>query len=173
MGTRLPNRAARLVGEHTDRRIGGGGGNRTRVRKHSAFGSTCLAASLLLAASPPDGQGSATASPLGFSEVLRDEGLHELVKCDPWSPSAQARPGQRLAGIKQLERSCRRWQLTWFAAGLTRLSAPRHAPRVLLPTSKPGRPRFVSSRRAVYARRVIGSNMGFGGAVHKSAPRVG
>ena len=102
------------------RGIGGGGGNRTRVRKHSAFGSTCLAAPLLLTASPPDGQGSETASPLGFSEVLRDEGLHELVKFDPWNPTAQARLGQRLAGIKQPERSCRRWQLTWFAAGLTR-----------------------------------------------------
>ena len=102
------------------RRNGGGGGNRTRVRKHSAFGSTCLAASLILAAAPPDGQGSEAASPWGFSEDLRDEGLHELVWFDPWNPSAQARPGQRLAGVKQLERSCRRWQLSLFAAGFTR-----------------------------------------------------
>ena len=102
------------------RKIGGGGGNRTRVRKHSAFGSTCLALSFILAAPPPDGQGSGTASPWGFNGDPRDEGHHDLVWFGPWNPSAQAHTGQRLAGIKQLERSCRRWQLSLFAAGFAR-----------------------------------------------------
>ena len=33
--------------------IGGGGGNRTRVRKPSAFGTTCLVSSFDLASQPP------------------------------------------------------------------------------------------------------------------------
>ena len=41
---------------------GGGGGNRTRVRKHSAVGSTCLADTLNLTASLPGRQGYETAS---------------------------------------------------------------------------------------------------------------
>ena len=48
--------------------IGGGGGNRTRVREHSAFGSTCLAASFCLTVSPPDGQGCETASLQGSND---------------------------------------------------------------------------------------------------------
>ena len=36
---------------------GGGGGSRTRVRWHSAVGSTCLASSINLARERPDDQG--------------------------------------------------------------------------------------------------------------------
>ena len=57
---------ARLGGGH--QKNGGGGGNRTRVRKHSAFGSTCVAASIRLTVSPPDGQGCETASLQGFND---------------------------------------------------------------------------------------------------------
>ena len=38
------------------RNVGGGGGNRTRVRKHSALGSTCLADLLFLAGHYPVGR---------------------------------------------------------------------------------------------------------------------
>ena len=38
------------------RLIGGGGGNRTRVRKSSAFGSTCVALSFDLTVSSPTGK---------------------------------------------------------------------------------------------------------------------
>jgi len=36
--------------------IGGGGGDRTRVRKSSAFGSTCLSTSIHLTACYPTGR---------------------------------------------------------------------------------------------------------------------
>lgn len=36
--------------------IGGGGGNRTRVRKSSAISSTCLAWSIILTVDPPTGR---------------------------------------------------------------------------------------------------------------------
>ena len=80
--------------------IGGGGGNRTRVRKCSALGSTCLAASFRLTGSPPDGQGCETASLQGFSGAGRGDRGRELVWVDPWNPHAQARGGQRLAAAQ-------------------------------------------------------------------------
>jgi len=58
-------KAAALEGTRY-KNVGGGGGNRTRVHKHSAFGSTCLAASINLTPALPDGQDDARASPLGF-----------------------------------------------------------------------------------------------------------
>ena len=36
----------------------------------------------------------------------------------PKNPDAQARTGWRLTAIKQLERSCRRWQLYWLQLDL-------------------------------------------------------
>ena len=42
--------------------------------------------------------------------------------------------------IKQLVRSCRRWQLC-FCSQIYEETTPRHAPQVSLPTSKPIRPR--------------------------------
>ena len=62
-----------------DWEVGGGGGNRTRVREHSAFGSTCLATSFHLTESSPDGQGYETASLLGFDGVERGNRSRELV----------------------------------------------------------------------------------------------
>ena len=44
--------------------IGGGGGNRTRVRKYSAFGSTCLELSIIFNRLLPDRQGVQTAVPV-------------------------------------------------------------------------------------------------------------
>ena len=90
---------------------GGGGGNRTRVRKRSTFGSTCLAASFHLTESPPDGQGCETASLRDLtasSEAIEAASLcestsgirtHRHVTVEGWLPLR--RPG----------RSCRRWQL--------------------------------------------------------------
>jgi hypothetical protein len=43
--------------------IGGGGGNRTRVRKSSALGSTCLAHSIVFNFLTPEGQGDKSAIP--------------------------------------------------------------------------------------------------------------
>lgn len=47
--------------------FGGGGGNRTRVRKPSAIGPTCLARFIVFSLPPPKGQGDQSAIPLGFS----------------------------------------------------------------------------------------------------------
>jgi hypothetical protein len=47
--------------------FGGGGGNRTRVRKPSALGSTCLALFILFNLPSPNRQGDQSAIPLGFS----------------------------------------------------------------------------------------------------------
>jgi len=44
--------------------------------------------------------------------------------------------------FKLLVRSCRRWQLK-FCNQFYELSAARHAPPVLQPTSNPGRPHWV------------------------------
>ena len=90
---------------------GGGGGNRTRVRKRSAFGSTCLAASFHLTVSPPDGQGCETTSLRDLtasSEAIEAASLcestsgirtHRHVTVEGWLP------------LRRPERSCRRWQL--------------------------------------------------------------
>ena len=45
---------------------GGGGGNRTRVRKSSAIGSTCLSTPIIFNRLLPDGQGVRTASSVEF-----------------------------------------------------------------------------------------------------------
>ena len=63
--------------------IGGGGGSRTRVRKPSAFGSTCLVVSIVLTVLPPDRQGIPHGdSGLGFSESAPDMRHRDLVRYD-------------------------------------------------------------------------------------------
>jgi len=47
-------------------RIGGGGGNWTRVRQSSAEGSTCLVQSIKFSGLQPDRQGAQTAIPVSF-----------------------------------------------------------------------------------------------------------
>ena len=93
--------------------FGGGGGNRTRVRKPSAIGSTCLALSLVLTGCYPTGRENRRRSQLGFNGSALGELHRELVRDDAWYLSAQARPQPdgTLLGFKQRVRSCRRWQL--------------------------------------------------------------
>jgi len=55
LGVRLLVPSPRVGGVNS-RRIGGGGGNRTRVRKSSTVSSTCLAWSFDLTAHPPAGK---------------------------------------------------------------------------------------------------------------------
>ena len=70
---------------------GGGGGNRTRVRKSSALGSTCLFRHLSYW-QLPDGQGRLTASPVVvFDDWNLDDPARELVLNDSWVWTAQAR----------------------------------------------------------------------------------
>ncbi len=121
--------------------FGGGGGNRTRVRKHSAFGSTCLSRSIYLIASYPTGREDAQRAWLSFNGSTPGA-LHR----DPiWGDSrypvvwARSRAEGNLQVFKLRVRSCRRWQLK-VCNQFNELSAARHAPRVSLPASKPGRP---------------------------------
>ena len=68
----------------------------------------------------PDGQGSCSAIPVMFNESTPDEFHRDLVRVDPCDLSAQARIRQRALRlvIKQLVRSCRRWQLNWLQLDL-------------------------------------------------------
>ena len=93
--------------------IGGAGGSRTRVRKSSAFGSTCLAKSFSLIARYPTGREDVQRAQLGFSELALNIPHRDLVRVDPGDLSAQAhvRPRALRQVIKLLVRSCRRWQL--------------------------------------------------------------
>ena len=93
--------------------FGGAGGSRTRVRKSSAFGSTCIAKSFSLTAHHPTGRESGRRFQLGFSELALNIPQRDLVRVDPGDLSAQAnvRPRAQRQVIKLLVRSCRRWQL--------------------------------------------------------------
>ena len=93
--------------------FGGAGGSRTRVRKYSAFRSTCLAASLSLIVRYPTGREDVRRAQLGFSELALNIPQRDLVRVDPGDLSAQAhvRPRTLRQVIKLLVRSCHRWQL--------------------------------------------------------------
>jgi len=61
---------------------GGGGENRTRVRKSSAIGSTCLADSLNLVECYPNGRENKQRFRLKFNESASDELQRGLVRVD-------------------------------------------------------------------------------------------
>ena len=89
--------------------IGGGGGNRTRVRRHSMPGTTCLARCSI----SDDGNTTCEAHrrphPLDFGAGWRvAAGTYPVIMT--LHPRAQAQVGSGL-GLKRPERSCRRWQL--------------------------------------------------------------
>ena len=88
---------------------GGGGGIRTRVRRFSDSGSTCLAAPIGLTYSRPDEQDANKRVP----RVLTID-LGALLNRDPLKRFRPIYKGTQLTGtngLKPLERSCRRWQL--------------------------------------------------------------
>ena len=62
---------------------GGGGGNRTRVRKYSAFGSTCLALPFDLTATHPGGLGYEAASPDDLMTALGARAAAVLCEVTP------------------------------------------------------------------------------------------
>ena len=104
--------------------IGGGGGNRTRVRELSALGSTCLSASIHLTHGYPTGRENHGRSRLGFNGSAPGALHRDPVRVDAPNLNAQARLqwDGTLLGFRQRVRSCRRWQL-YFADGFTRKSA--------------------------------------------------
>ncbi len=95
--------------------------NRTRVRKSSAIGSTCLSRSIDLTGCYPTGRENNQRVWLSFSESTPNVLQRDLVRIDAWvSPvrrrgtlDAQARlqSDGTLQGFKLRVRSCRRWQL--------------------------------------------------------------
>ena len=88
---------------------GGGGGIRTRVRRFSNSGSTCVAASIDLAYKRPDEQDANKRVP----RVLTID-LGTILNRDPLKRFRSTCKGTQLtrtSGLKPLERSCRRWQL--------------------------------------------------------------
>ena len=70
--------------------FGGGGENRTRVRKPSALGSTCLADSLNLVDGYPNGRENQQRSRLKFNESTSDKHHRGLVRVDARHYRAQA-----------------------------------------------------------------------------------
>ena len=89
----------------------------------------------------PDRQGRRAASPYGFSALAPGEPLRDPVRYDARNLNAPARlqSDGTLLGFKQRVRSCRRWQLI-DCRWIYEVTAPRHAPSVSRPTSKPSRP---------------------------------
>jgi hypothetical protein len=75
-------KAFRMFSELFGTKFGGGGGNRTRVRKLSTFGSTCLAKSFDLTVHPPTGKMSKQLA-LSFSSLVSGRPHCELVSYDP------------------------------------------------------------------------------------------
>jgi len=113
--------------------IGGGGGNRTPVRRPYAFGTTCLVTSIIFSTLPADGQAVKIASLLSFNPLRPDSALGDLVYADP----CQARGPSRRTSTSGAEAHRLSGESVvvvvgnyFFAVGFTRYSAPRHAPRV-------------------------------------------
>ena len=92
--------------------IGGGDGSRTRVRKSSAFGSTCLAGSINLIACYPNGRKDRQRFRKVLTNPPRTCFIASLCESTPGSAriSTQRSDGT-LLGIKQRVRSCLRSQL--------------------------------------------------------------
>jgi hypothetical protein len=80
-------------------------------------------------------------SQLGFNGLALREPHRDPVRVDARNLNAQARlqSDGTLLGFKQRVRSCRRWQLL-ICSVINEATAPRHAPQVSKPASKPGRP---------------------------------
>jgi hypothetical protein len=92
--------------------IGGGGGNRTRVRKYSAFGSTCLADSISLIDCYPNGRENNQRFRKVLASQYRTDIIAILCESTPVTGRISThRADGTLLGIKQRVRSCRRWQL--------------------------------------------------------------
>jgi hypothetical protein len=106
-----------------------------------------LIRSIDLIAGYPTGRENRQRAWQGFNESAPGALHRDPISGDSRDPVVWAR--SRAEGFTQvfklLKRSCRRWQLK-FCNQFYELSAARHAPRVSLPASKPGRPQEFVSR---------------------------
>ena len=101
------NKSGRLRGPITE--DGGGGRNRTAVRRHSMPGTTCLARCLISDGGNTTCEAHRHPYPLSLSPGWRVAAEAYPVMMT-LHPRAQAQVGSGL-GLKRPERSCRRWQL--------------------------------------------------------------
>ena len=115
---------------------GGGGRNRTAVRKPSTGRSTYLVWPFNLTA-PARADALEDSESLSFSAGYRDSGRHEPVRDDSAtgprlaprsSPAPQAERVQSLAGVRRPERNGRRWRLLRFQR-IYEVTGPRYALR--------------------------------------------
>jgi len=91
---------------------GGGGGIRTRVRKPSTFGSTCLAGSIRLIVCYPSGREDTQRFRKVLANPPRTDVIASLYESTPGSArTSTPRSDGTLPGIRRRVRSCRRWQL--------------------------------------------------------------
>ena len=100
-----------------------------------------LILSIYLTAGYPKGRENRQRAWKGFNGSAPGALHRDPIWGDSRDPVVWARAGRKaLRQVFKLRvRSCRRWQLK-FCKQFYELFAARHAPRVLLPTSKPGRP---------------------------------
>jgi hypothetical protein len=143
----------RISSNLCERSIGGGGGNRTRVRKSYVPGSTCLARCLISSCGNTTCKAHRKTSLLELADD-RQAAIRSDLVIVTLHPRAQAQVGSGLS-LKRLERSCRRWQLK-FAAGLTRKAAPSACTRRFRDPRRSRSPPEVKTPFAVYGCGVAG-----------------
>ncbi len=86
--------------------------DRTRVRKYSAFGSTCLADSISLIDCYPNGRESSQRFRKVLTNQRRTNIIASLCESTPGTGCISTyRADGTLPGFKRRVRSCRRWQL--------------------------------------------------------------
>ncbi len=126
-------------GDHPGPSIGGGGGNRTRVRRRSAPGATCLAHRLDLVRRQHGVRSAPLDQPLGSSPGRKAPASGDPVMMT-LHPRAQAQAGSGL-GLKRPERRRRRSRLVFCHRINEEDDALGMLPATSRPPSKPGRPR--------------------------------
>ena len=101
--------------------IGGGGGNRTRVRRSYTVGPTCLADLFFLTVERPTGR---AAQPRArWVSRCRTGPIRASLSCVyDCSSAGTGTDWEQLAGVTPPGRSCRRWQLSLSTACFTRLT---------------------------------------------------
>ena len=126
-------------GGHPGPSIGGGGGNRTRVRRRSAPGATCLAHRLVLVRRQHGVRSAPLDQPLGFSPGRKAPASGDPVMMT-LHPRAQAQAGSGL-GLKRPERRRRRSRLGFCHRINEEDDALGMLQATSRPPSNPGRPR--------------------------------
>ena len=122
-------------------RNGGGGGSRTRVRKHSTWASTCLSRSLCVSHQGPSGRGPFKLILIRVSRLSHQALTVAIPLVDALS---------RSAGVTWKDGSLSRYGVViivcdyiYFPVVLRADRKARHAANASLPPSNPFRPHFL------------------------------